>query len=157
MISDAPKLPMPWVDKIFLTLTLLHGRDFLGRWEGVPIAEVKLDWAERLACFVSRPEAIGYALDNLHDNKAPTVLDFRTVCLRCPAPVLVALEAPAADPARVAAEFGKMAAGAPSTKTAAADCKGWAHAIIARHSRGEKVSLAPLRIAREALGMAVHA
>lgn len=157
MISDAPKLPMPWVDKIFLTLTLLHGRDFLGRWEGVPIEEVKLDWAERLACFVSRPEAIGYALDNLHDNKAPTVLDFRTVCLRCPVPVLVALEAPAADPARVAAEFGKMAASAPLPKAAPLDHKGWAKKIIARHSRGEKVNLTPLRFAREALGMAVHA
>lgn len=152
MISAAPLLPMSWVNKIFQTLTVLHGREFLGRWEGVPIEDVKADWAERLGCFLTRPKAIEYALENLHDNKSPTALDFRTVCLRCPAPVLPALDAPAADPARVATELAKMAAPAPAPR-AAVDHKAWAKVIIAKHEAGIKVNPGPLRFARQALGL----
>lgn len=153
MIDAAPVLPMSWVNKIFHTLTVLHGREFLGRWEGIPIEDVKADWAERLGCFFTRPKAIEYALDNLHDNKSPTALDFRTVCLRCPAPVLVALDAPAADPARVAAEFAKMATTAPAPRAAPVDHKACHRAIIAKHAAGIKVNPGPLRMARQALGL----
>lgn len=153
MIDATPLLPAQWVNKIFHTLTVLHGRDFLGRWEGIPIEDVKADWAERLGCFVARPEAIKYALDNLHENKSPTALDFRTVCLRCPAPVLLALDAPAADPARVAAELAKIATAAPAPRAAPFDHKAWAKAIIAKHAAGIVINVAPLRMARQALGM----
>lgn len=155
MISATPLLPMSWVNKIFHTLTVLHGREFLGRWEGVPIEDVKADWSERLGCFFTRPKAIEYALDNLPDNKPPTVLEFRAVCLRCPAPVLpalTALTAPAADPERVAAEFAKMAAPAPAPR-AAVDHKAWAKVINAKHEAGIKVNPGPLRMARQALGL----
>lgn len=152
MIFATPLLPMSWVNKIFHTLTVLHGREFLGRWEGIPIEDVKADWAERLGCFLTRPKAIEYALENLHDNKSPTALDFRTVCLRCPAPVLTALDAPAADPVRVAAELGKMAAPAPAPRVAV-DHKAWAKVIIANHEAGIKVNPGPLRMARQALGL----
>lgn len=153
MISAAPLLPMSWVNKIFHTLTVLHGREFLGRWEGIPIEDVKADWAERLGCFFTRPKAIEYALDNLPDNKPPTVLEFRAVCLRCPAPVLPALTAPTADPDRVAAEFAKMATTAPSPAPGRIDHKAWARVIVKKHDDGIKVNPGPLRMARQALGL----
>ena len=153
MINATPLLPMSWINKIFHTLTVLHGREFLGRWEGGPIEDVKADWAERLGCFFARPKAIEYALENLHDNKSPTALDFRTVCLRCPAPVLPALDAPAADSARVAAEFAKMATTAPAPAPGRIDHKAWARVIIKKHDDGIKVNPGPLRMARQALGL----
>lgn len=154
MTEAAPLLPTHWVDKIFHALTMLYGRDFLGRWEGVPIDEVKAHWAEVLGCFVARPEAIKYALKNLHENKSPTALDFRAVCLRCPTPVLVALDAPAADPARVAAEFAKMATPSQDSSASAGPNKAWARDALAKHAAGIKISLATLLFARQALGLA---
>lgn len=148
---SAPLLPEAWVDKIFHKLTMAYGRDFLGRWEGVPIAEVKLDWAECLACFFSRPDAIRYGLANLPDTKSPTAQEFRAVCLRCPVAEVPRLDAPAADPERVAAELAKLAP--VREKFVPVDHKAWAKKKIAEHAQGIKVNIAPLRFARQALGL----
>ena len=64
-------MPSSWVDKIFQKLTLVYGRDFLGRWEGVPLEEVKDDWAHELSGYENAPAAISYALQNL-PPKPPT-------------------------------------------------------------------------------------
>lgn len=77
-------MPSSWVDKIFQKLTLTYGRDFLGRWEGVPLEEVKADWAHELDGYENAPHAIHYALKNL-PPKPPTVLDFRALCQKAPA------------------------------------------------------------------------
>ena len=67
-------LPLPWVDKIFLKLTLIYGRDFIGRWEGLEIADVKTDWGHELAGFENWPEAIAHALATCPPGKPPTVI-----------------------------------------------------------------------------------
>lgn len=77
-------LPDSWVDRIFQKLTLTYGRDFLGRWEGVPLEEVKADWAHELDGYEKAPHAIHHALKNL-PAKPPTVLDFRALCQKAPA------------------------------------------------------------------------
>lgn len=79
-------LPIAWVDRIFEKLTLIYGRDFVSRWDscGVPIEEVKADWARELAGFVNHPEAIAYALSNMPADRAPTVLQFRDICRKAP-------------------------------------------------------------------------
>ena len=77
-------MPSSWVDKIFQKLTLVYGRDFLGRWEGVPLEEVKADWGHELNGYENAPQAIAYALQNL-PPKAPTVLEFRAICRSAPA------------------------------------------------------------------------
>lgn len=94
-------LPAAWAERIFEKLTLVYGRDFLSRWEGQELAAVMADWGHELAGFQAHPEAIRFALENLPE-KPPTVLQFRAVCNRAPAPELPKLEAPAADPQRVA-------------------------------------------------------
>lgn len=76
-------LPLPWVEKIFQKLSLVYGRDFLGRWEGIPIEDVKSDWAHELSGYQQSPDAISYALQHL-PNKPPTVLEFRTICQAAP-------------------------------------------------------------------------
>lgn len=149
-------LPMSWIDKIFLKLTVHFGRDFLGRWEGIPIADVKAEWAECLAGFADNPGAIGYALANLHDNKPPTAQDFRTVCLRAPAPDLPRLPAPAVNPDRMAQERSRCAVLTSQHRAGGAGSvasKDWARKIITRHQAGERVNVGPLRDARIALGL----
>ena len=98
-------LPLPWVDKIFSKLTLIYGRDFIGRWEGLEIADVKTDWAHELAGFENFPEGIAFALQSMPAGKPPNVLEFRAMALRAPRPEFKQLEAPKADPSRVAEEL----------------------------------------------------
>lgn len=145
-------LPLPWIERIFAKLTLAYGRDFLGRWEGVDLADVKTDWAHELDGFERFPEAIAYALSNL-PPKAPSVIEFRAIARRAPAPDVPRLEAPRADPERVKAELAKLE---PMKKAAAGggyDHKAWAKRFIARHKAGERIRPITLRFAREALGI----
>ena len=76
-------LPLPWVEKIFQKLSLVYGRDFLGRWEGIPIEDVKADWAHELAGYEHSPDSLAYALQHL-PVRAPTVLEFRNICQAAP-------------------------------------------------------------------------
>ena len=144
-------LPATWTDKIFTKLTLAYGRDFLSRWEGLEISDVKTDWSHELSGFDAHPEAIAYALANL-PPKPPSVIEFRALARRAPLPEVKQLEAPKADPVRVAAEIAKQvdlkAAFAPKY-----DPKEWAKRIVARHESGERIRPITLRFAREALGM----
>ncbi|HQI75543.1 MAG TPA: shikimate kinase [Candidatus Latescibacteria bacterium] len=56
-------LPLSWIDRIFDKLMLVYGRDFTGRWEGLPLSSVKTDWAHELSGFDKHPEAIKHALN----------------------------------------------------------------------------------------------
>jgi hypothetical protein len=75
---------MPWVDRIFTKLTLVYGRPFMARYEGIDTAAVKDDWAHELASFTTWPEALAYALSNLPPDRPPTVLEFRAIARRAP-------------------------------------------------------------------------
>lgn len=145
-------LPAKWVEALFTKLTLAYGRDFLARWEGLDICDVKTDWGHELAGFVSHPEAIAYALANL-PPKAPTVLEFRALCRRAPVKDAPRLESPAANPERVRAELAKLG----DLRVVAAKRVGgrdWVQPIIDKAERGERVSPTVLRMARQAKGMA---
>ena len=154
-------IPPNWVDRIFTKLTLVYGRDFLSRWEGVEIGSVKTDWAHELASLGDWPEAIAYGLANLPVERPPTALQFRQICRSAPPKASTALPEPAvkADPARVAAELAKLAdirivnRVAPST----IDHKAWAKSIMAEHDAGRKLNPTRLRFAREALGIKLSA
>lgn len=144
-------LPTKWTEALFTKLTLAYGRDFIGRWEGIDLSDVKTDWAHELAGFQHHPEAIAYALANL-PVKAPTVIEFRALCRRAPAPVVPLLESPAASPERVAAELAKLGH-IRKNRGAEVDRKDWARALIARHASGEKLRPIALQFARDALGI----
>ena len=146
-------LPIPWVDKIFAKLALVYGRDFAARWDGMTIADVKTDWGHELAGFANHPEAIGFALQNLPPDRPPTVLQFRDLCRKAPAPDVPRLPEPKADPARVAAELAKLAPTKQAISSGPVDHKAWAKRLIARHDAGERLNMTALRFAREALGI----
>ena len=142
-------LPSAWTDKIFTKLTLAYGRDFIGRWEGIDLNDVKTDWSHELSGFDAHPEAIAYALANL-PPKAPTVLEFRAIARRAPQPDAPRLEAPKADPERVAKELAKLA---PLRRAAVqtVGAKDWARRILTRAEAGERIRPICLRFAQEAL------
>lgn len=101
------KLPASWVDRIFEKLTLVYGRSFIGQWDGVPITDVKADWAHELGGFHDKPDAIAHALKNLPADRPPNVLQFRAMCQKSPGPVFKALPAPPQDEARVEAAIAQ--------------------------------------------------
>lgn len=146
-------LPLPWVDKIFSKLTLVYGRDFIGRWEGLELADVKTDWSHELAGFENFPEGIAFALQNMPANKPPTVLEFKAIALKAPKPAFKMLEAPKADPARVAAELAKLGHKSKDKRMSigSVDPKGWAKALQAKDEAGEKMNPTIRRFCREAL------
>jgi len=86
------------IDIIFKKLSLRYGRDFTGKWEGIDLDDVKSDWALELDGFERAPNAIFYALQNLPDDKAPNVAQFRAIARRAPATQAPQLAAPAANP-----------------------------------------------------------
>lgn len=137
------------VDRLFDRLTATYGRDFMGRWEGLDANAVKSSWAHELAGCAQCLDVIAWALENLPE-RAPNVIEFRALCRRAPAKVVPALPAPPADPARVAAELGKMRA-----PVVVASCVrfSWAHVLLARVQAGDRtVTPTAAQMARAALG-----
>ncbi|MCD8514632.1 MAG: hypothetical protein LRY31_01060 [Burkholderiaceae bacterium] len=145
-------LPTAWVEKIFRKLSLVYGRDFLARWEGLNSADVIDDWAYELSGFQGWPEAVAWALQNLPNGKPPTVLEFRALCYRAPKPDRPALPEPVARPERLAEELRKLSAIARDPVNRG-DGRDWARRIIEKHRAGEKLNPATLRFSREALGL----
>lgn len=142
-------LPTAWVDRVFDKLTLVYGQQFLRRWSDLDLNAVKSDWAHELSGFEHHPKAIAWALQNLPMDKPPTVLDFKFLARRAPPEDLPRLEAPKADPARVAEELAKLA---PVMKAPTArPSTDWATRIVERAEAGELVSPATLRMAKDAL------
>ena len=141
-------LPSNWTETIFSKLTLIYGRDFTGRCEGMNICDIKTDWSHELDGYDKRPKSIAWALDNLPPSKPPTVLEFRKLCNTVPQEATLLLPEPKSDPAFVAQVLAKMA-DAPSR----IDGKDWAKRIIARDADGAVVSPYSLKCARDALGI----
>jgi hypothetical protein len=146
-------LPAAWVDKIFEKLAVVYGRDFLGRWEGLDLNDVKSDWAHELSGLFRHPSAIAHALANLPD-RAPTVVEFRKIARSAPDEKPLEIEHSPAGKERIAAELAKLApvmkADAPQGK----DYRAWARAIVDRHAAGDRITRTQLTMAREALRMA---
>jgi hypothetical protein len=92
------------IDLIFIKCSLRYGRDFMGRWEGLDMADVKDDWAHELQGI--KPATVAHGLRNLPD-KPPTVKDFINACKGAPEVVLVKLDAPAANPEIARAAIAK--------------------------------------------------
>ena len=145
-------VPIEWIDRIFEKLTIVYGRDFMDRWRGLSIADVKTDWAHELAGFERWPEAIKFGLQNMPSDKPPTVLQFRDICRKAPAKELPKLPEPKADPDRLnkaIAQLGEVRAKAVATSTV--DHKYWAKRILARYTAGERINPTSFRMAQQAL------
>lgn len=143
-------LPIEWTEKIFKKLSLAYGRDFLGRYEGIPLADVKTDWSHELSGFEAHPEAIKHALQHLHPSKPPTVYEFRNICAQAPKLAAVELLRPPQDPAVVAAIVHRIKG---QGDRAPLGMKDWAHRMKARHEGGDVLTRYQVQGYRQALGL----
>lgn len=84
-------LPPEWVERIFAKLTVRYGTSFRARYVGVAEQDLHDDWAEQLAGFRQHADAIAYALNNLPEDKAPNVAEFRRLCNQAPPPPVAGL------------------------------------------------------------------
>jgi hypothetical protein len=145
-------LPLSWVERIFSKLGLAYGRDFLGRWEGLNIMDVKTDWGHELSGYEKNPEAIAYALANL-PARAPTVFEFRQICRNAPVPTAKLLEEKKADSGRVADELGKLRSIlSDDVDKPRHDPKSWARRLKVRNIAADRLSPIQIRFYKEALG-----
>ena len=140
-------LPLTWIDRIFDKLALVYGRDFLDRWAGIPISQVKTDWCHELSGFESHPEAIKHALQTLPADRPPTVFQFRDAASKAPKIAALTLPLPPADPVFVKKLVAEL------SKPSSFGKKDWAKAFKSRHDLGEKLSSNQIRCYRLALGM----
>lgn len=137
-------------ERIFARLTGTYGRDFSSRYEGNDANTVRSIWASELDGFEHDLQSIAWALEHLPE-RAPNAIEFRNLCRRAPQPEPPQLEAPRADPRRIAAELAKL--GPILKKKKERNRREWAERIVARWRAGEHIDRAPLAMAREALRM----
>ena len=140
-------LPLPWVDRIFDKLMLVYGRDFTGRWDGLPMASVKTDWAHELSGFEAHPEAIKHALLSLNPAKPPTVLEFRQLAANAPKMAAIELPPPPVDKVFRDSLVSRIG------KRESVGMKDWADTLRCRHVACERLNANQIRCYRAALGL----
>ena len=133
------------VELIFSKCALVYGREFIGRWEGQDLREVRADWRRELGRVLDNPQAVKHALENLPPDRPPTVLQFRALCINRPDYAPAQLPAPKADPAVVARV---LTAFKPAEDT---DPRAWAWRLRGREESGDRLSKAQRDMWREAL------
>ena len=156
-------LPAEWVDKIFLRLQGVYGREFTTQFSvidqttgvDVGLENAKEIWGEELATFRDWAEAIGYALKNLPE-KAPNIIRFRELCRHAP-PKNQALALPH-KPTETEREKNKGIARQAFQSLASKpgdDGRDWARQILSKptYDDGRARSPASIKIAKTALGM----
>lgn len=142
-------LPDSWADKLFRKLSATYGQAFLRQYDGVPMDDVKANWAHELGCFEANPTAIARGLELLPADRAPTVLQFRELCKTYAQSEALALPAPTepADPAVIAAARKALK---PITNTGS---KEWANVLKKRHELGDRLTRFQIQCYRTALGI----
>lgn len=142
-------MPSP-IDRLFERLAATYGAAWARQWADVPVAQVKAAWATELAWWLASKErlpAIAWALSSLPE-RCPNAVEFRNLCRQAHAPIQPRLPEPAADPARVVAELAKLR---DLSHVAQRDPRDWAHRIVERSERGERLNPTTRRFAYEAL------
>lgn len=76
------RLPIEVIDELFARLSRRYGHRFMSLYDGLPVVDVKTDWAEVLAgC---RPEDFDFACANLPPGRPPDAGEFLALCRRRP-------------------------------------------------------------------------
>lgn len=145
-------LPDAWIDRLFHLLLLAYGSSWSSKWEGVPMAEVKAEWASCLA-FASADQ-MRRALDHCKTSSPypPSLPEFATLCKAfAPPPDTRNLLPPPRGGTihpSVQAEITKLL-----DHTRKQDPKDWARRILKEHADGTYRHIIGIQKAREALGL----
>lgn len=147
-------LPSAWIDRLFERFALMYGNQWLGKWQGMDIATVKVAWADDLG-FASADQ-LRRALEHCkgHNPHPPSSPEFVGLCRSF---------APAMDTRTLLPDYSKGEID-PRVRAAIAewlspdrkrDPKDWAREVLALDAQGKYHSLCGLTNARRALGL-VH-
>lgn len=139
-----------WIERLFSRLVALYGASFGRQWEGTNIADVKKVWAEKLGGFTA--QQIGAALKGCDDRQYPPNLpEFIDLCRqaskRITAPL--AIEAPQLSVDERMERARQLEAAAK--KAPSYDYKGWCKELKRRYLSGERLSVAQIDMASEAM------
>ena len=140
------------IDRLFERLALTYGAAWQNSFGAAPIMDVKSMWQHELGSFLQNKETmrrIVWALDNLPE-RVPNVIQFKNLCRMAPAPEVLMLPEPAADPERVAAELAKIAPMLAERKSGH-DPKAWAKQLRFRHLAGERMRSIQIQMYKQAL------
>ncbi len=81
MTAKRPALPDSWIEKLFQKLEDFYGAKWAAQYGAFPRERVKRTWAEELAGFADKPEAIASAIESQKTNAfPPTLPEFLTAC-----------------------------------------------------------------------------
>lgn len=79
--AKQPALPDAWVERLFDHMASLYGSKFADLWRSTDPAKVRAMWADKLAGFADKPQAIKAALDALDERPfPPTLPEFIALC-----------------------------------------------------------------------------
>jgi len=140
------------IDRLFERLALTYGAAWQNSFGAAPITDVKSMWQHELSSFMQNKETmkrIVWALDNLPE-RVPNVIQFKNLCRMAPAPEVLMLPEPAADPERVAAELAKIAP-MMAERTERVDPKAWAKRLRFRNLAGERMRSIQIQMYKQAL------
>ena len=140
------------IGAIFDKLAVRYGAAWLRQWDGVDMVLVKSDWEEELSGFSRNWEPLRYALRNLPE-RCPNVGQFRAIANCCPAPAVALLEAPAANPVKVAQAMAQLGGVAKAMTAQQQDPRAWAKRILERVAAGERVGRYARESAQVAMGL----
>ena len=153
-------LPLGWMRKLFAELQGNYGTRFLDMWrsgqadtngDDVGLQNAMDMWAEKLAGFRERPDAIRRVLDTLPKHP-PTLPEFVALCRQsCPKQEVKALPAPDVPPSVIEARQAEAQAIAARV-SGNVPSKAWAHKLRARYLAGERLMMAQVALASDALG-----
>jgi hypothetical protein len=139
------------IDRLFTRLGATYGAQWDRALGSAPLGDVKTLWAHELSPFAGTLHRIAWSLENL-PARCPNVIEFKQLCRQAPAPDVLELPEPKADPERLKQELSKL--GDLKAKLATdsrVDHKAWAKRIMAKYHAGERINPTVLRFAREAL------
>lgn len=140
------------IERLFQKFEDFYGAKWAAQYGDFPRERVKATWAEELAGFADKPEAIGKAIDAQKQSPfPPTLPEFLTLCrqaaIRLPKPP--ALPAPAPDPEKVKARTASISS---RMRDPYAPSLGWAELLRKKYLAGERLYPVQIRMASEALG-----
>lgn len=151
MNAPLTRLPDHWVESLLARMLAIYGQKFRSQWADVPAESMRETWAVALGRFDG--ERIKWALDQMIATCPwpPTLPEFAALCRQAPRDEPAKLPAPEVPPSVIEARqaeaqaiAARVAGNVPS--------KGWAHKLRARYLAGERLMMAQVSLASDALG-----
>jgi len=146
-------LPESWIDRLFARLEGLYGAKFLDMWRESDLRNVKATWAEKLAGFADKPEALKAAIDACDEKHwPPTLPEFLVLCRGAASRnnSLAALPAPVIAPDEIEKRVAEISKAVKKPKDN--DYLAWAKILKNRYLSGECLIICQIKLASQALG-----